>query len=54
MFFWNTVKFAQVAFGLIPKVLDAIDVVFTVGKQPGMIDPRMPKASHIRRIVAGQ
>ena len=41
MFFGNTVKFTQVALGLVPEVLDSIDVVFPIGKQLGMIDPQM-------------
>ncbi len=28
----NTIKFKEVTLGLIPKVLDAVDVVFTGGK----------------------
>ena len=54
MFFGNTIKFAQVALGLVPEVLDAVDVVFTGGKQFGVIDPQMPEASHSERVVAGQ
>ena len=44
MFFGHTVKFTQVALGLVPEVFDAVDVVFTSGKQLGMIDPQMPEA----------
>jgi hypothetical protein len=33
MGFGNTVKFAQMTLGLVPEVLDAVDVVFTGGKQ---------------------
>ncbi len=53
MFFGHTVKFTQVALGLIPEILDAIDVVFTGGKQPGMIDSQMPEAGNIQSIIAG-
>ena len=41
----NTVKFTQVALGLVPEVLDAVDVVFTVGKEFGVIDAQMPNPS---------
>jgi len=50
----NTVKFAQVALGLVPEVLEAVAVVFAGGKQLGMIDPPMPQAGDSQRIVAGQ
>ena len=50
MGFGNTVKLTQVALGLVPEVFDAVDVVFTGGKQLGMIDPQMPEAGNIRRI----
>lgn len=54
MGFGNTVKFTQLALGLMPKVFDAVDVVFTDGKQLGMIDPQMSEAGNIQRVVAGQ
>ena len=54
MLFGNTVKFTQMTLGLVPKVFDAIDVIFTVGKQRGMIDTQMPEAGHIQGIAAGQ
>lgn len=50
----HTVKFAEVALGLIPKILDAIDMVFPGGKELGVVDPQMPEARHIQSIVAGQ
>ena len=46
MLLGNTVKFTQVALGLVPEVLDAIDVVFPGRKALGVIDPEMPEASH--------
>ena len=54
MGFGNTVKFSQVARGLVPEVLDAVDVVFTGRKELGVIDPQMAKAGDRQRIVAGQ
>ena len=54
MLLGNTVKFAEVTLGLVPEVLDAIDVVFTSGKQLGVVDPPMPKARNIQGIIAGQ
>ena len=48
----HTIKFTQVALGLVPEVLDAVDVVFTSGKKLGVIDPQMPEARNIQRILA--
>lgn len=50
----DTVKFPQVAFGLIPKVLNAIDVVLASGKQRGVVNPQVAEARHRQRIVARQ
>ena len=54
MLFGDTVKFAQVALGLVPEVLDAVDVVFPGGKELGVIDPQMAEAGNIQGIVAGE
>ena len=54
MLLGNTVKFAQVALGLVPEILNAVDVVFTVGKELGMVDPQVSEAGHREGIVAGQ
>ena len=54
MLLGNTVKFAEVTLGLIPKVLDAVDVVFTGGKEFGVVDPQMPEARNVQSIVAGE
>ena len=53
MLLGNTVKFTQVALGLIPEILAAVDVVFTSGKELGVIDPQMPEAGNIQGVVAG-
>ena len=54
MLLGHTVKFTQVTLGLIPEILDAIDMVFTGGKELGVIDPQMAEARNIQGIVAGQ
>jgi len=33
MHLWDTVEFAHVTLGLVPEVLDPIDVILTVGKE---------------------
>ena len=54
MLLGNTVKFTEMTLGLVPKVLNAVNVVFTGGKELGMIDPHMAEAGHSEAIVAGQ
>lgn len=48
----NTVEFAQVTLGLIPEVLDSIDVVFLVRKLHRVVDAFVVKIAHIEGIVA--
>ena len=54
MLLGNTVKFTEVTLGLVPEILDAVDVVFTSSKELGMVDPQMPEAGDRQGIVAGQ
>src|SRR5882762_831610 len=37
--------------GLVPEILDAVDVVFPVGKQFGMVDPVVFETGNIQHIV---
>lgn len=51
----NTVKLTHMTFRLVPKILNAIDVIlplFAVDKLSAMIDPVMLKIAHIQYIVA--
>ena len=52
MGFRNAVKFAQMPFCLIPKVLNAVDVVLPFGKVCTMVDAQMAKLTDIRHIIA--
>ena len=52
MCFRDTIEFAHVALGLIPEVLDAIDVIATVCKQLRMVDPEAVEVRDIQRVVA--
>lgn len=44
----HTVKFPQMALRLVPEVLNAIDMVFTIRKELGVIDSQMTKAGYIQ------
>lgn len=40
------------AFGLVPKILNAVDVVVAVRKELGMVDSEMMKVRHIQHVIA--
>jgi hypothetical protein len=50
--FEDSVVFSQVPLGLVPEILDAIDVVVLVGKQIGMIDPEMVEVGDVEHVIA--
>ena len=50
----DSVVFAQDAFCLIPKILNAVNVVLTVCKFLGMVDAVMDKTAHVQLIIAAQ
>lgn len=45
---------AQMAFGLVPEILDAVDVVATVGEPLPVINAPVPKLRDIKDIVGGE
>ena len=50
----NSVVFSQDAFCLIPKILNAVNVVPTVGKFLGMVDAVMDETAHLQLVVTAQ
>ena len=52
MLFGNTVKFTHMTLGLVPEVLNAIDVVGLVCKQFGMIDTEVFKVLYLQHVIA--
>ena len=50
----DSVVFAQDAFCLIPKILNAVNVVLTVCKFLGMVDAVMDKTAYVQLVVAAQ
>ena len=52
MLLGNAVKFAQMPFCLIPKVLYPIDVVLPFGKVCAVVDAQVAKLTDIRHIIA--
>ena len=51
IFLFDAVKFAQVAFGLVPEILDAVDMIISVRKQFRVIDPVMLEVRDIQGVV---
>ena len=50
----DSVVFAQDAFCLIPKILNAVNVVLTVCKFLGMVDTVMDKTAYVQLVIAAQ
>ena len=48
----DSIVFAQDTFCLIPKILNAVNVVLTVCKFLGMVDAVMGKTTHVQLVVA--
>jgi len=51
MSLWNTVEFAHVALGLVPKILNPVDVVLFVCKEFGMVDPKVVEIRYVQHVV---
>lgn len=52
--FGNAIKSAHISLGLIPKILNAIDMIMLVCKQLTMIDSIVLEIGHIKDVVAGE
>ena len=48
----NTVKFTHVALGLVPEILDVIDVIVAVCEALRMVDAEVMEVRHIQHIIA--
>ena len=48
----DTVEFAHVTLGLVPEILDPVDVVPLVGEQLRVIDPKVFEVGDVERVVA--
>ena len=48
----NTVEFTHVALGLIPEILNAIDVIVAVCEELRMVDTEVMEVRHIQHIIA--
>ncbi len=48
----NTVEFAHVALGLVPKILNPVNVILLVCKELGMVDPKVMEIRDMQHVVA--
>ena len=49
----NAVKSAQISLGLIPEILNTVNMILLAGKQLTMIDPAVLKVRHVENVVTG-
>ena len=47
----DTIKFAHMAFGLVPEILDPVDGVLFIGKQFRVVHAHVMKVRDIQRVV---
>jgi hypothetical protein len=52
MSLWNTVEFTHVALGLVPKVLNPVDVIFLVCKEFGVVDSKVTEIRYVQHVIA--
>ena len=52
MLFGNTVKLTHMVLGLVPKILNSIDVILLVCKEFGMVNPEVLEVRNIRHVIA--
>jgi hypothetical protein len=52
MLFGNTVEFAQMSLRLVPKVLNAVDVILLVCKKFGMVDATVLCVNFLNEAIA--
>lgn len=48
---FDDVETAHVTLGLVPEILDSIDVIFLIGKELRVIDAAVMEVTHIKNIV---
>ena len=50
--FGNTVEFAQMSLRLVPKILNAVDMIFLVCEKFGMVDATVLEIRYIQHVVS--
>ena len=52
MLFGNTVEFAHVALGLVPEILDTVNVISTLCEDLGVVDAEALKRADVQCVIA--
>ena len=50
----DTVETTHVTLGLVPEVLDAVDVILLFGEELGVVDAEVLEACHVQHVVGVQ
>ena len=50
----DTVEATQMALGLVPEVLDSVDVIFPVGEQFGVVDAAVLERRDVQHVVGAE
>ena len=51
---FDAIELTHMAFGLVPEILNAIDVVFFISKESGVVDSHVVKIAYIKGIVGSE
>ena len=51
VFFFYAIKSSEMSLCLVPKILNAVDMIFLVCKQLGVIDAHVVKVRHIEGVI---
>ena len=51
---WYTVETTHMPLGLVPEVLNAVDVVFLIREELGVVDAVVLEAGHVEHVVGAQ
>ena len=54
VFFFNTIEFAKMSLCLIPKILNAVDMIFLVGEQLRVVNSHVVKIRHIKCVIGAK
>ena len=51
---FDAIELAQMTLGLVPEVLDTVNVIFFISKESGVVDSLMVKVAYIKGIVRAE
>ena len=51
---FDAIELTQMTLGLVPEVLDSVDVIFSISKESGVVDSPVVKVAYIKGIVSAE